>query len=211
MTFRHLDLHLTGLAVQAPDAAPFRHTAHHVAEVFMAFLPRIKLNRSSKIAIGFGPRGDEDIFDSVLGVTSRYIEDFDVARFDALDARGKEEALLEAFTGVLCTLPGADAAREHIEAARVQTLESGFTRRILVKKLSQRSGAHAVCVYRVLGRECGETWYCELADRRPGAGNCGTALTERALTVPARVRPHSPTCRPWSPPCRPRPPCRSDR
>ncbi len=135
----------------------------------MAFLPDIELNRSSKIAIGFGPRGEDEIFDGMLGTTSRYVEDFDFARFEALDAHGKDEALLEALTDVLLSLPGADTVREHIEAARVQTLESGFTHRALVKKLSQRSTTHAVRVHRVLGRACGETWYCEIIDRSNGS------------------------------------------
>jgi len=169
MKLRQLDLSTTCFAVQPPGAAPFRHTAHHVAEVFMAFLPGIELNRSSKIAIGFGPRGEDEIFDGMLGTTSRYIEDFDFARFDALDAHCKDEALLEALTDVLLSLPGADAVREHIEAARVQTLESGFTSRALVKKLSQRSATHAIRVHRVLGRACGETWYCEIIDRSNGS------------------------------------------
>lgn len=168
MKLRHLDLSMTRFAVQPRGAVPFRHTAHHVAEVFMAWLPGIELNRSSKIVIGLGPRGDEEIFDGTLGVTSRYIEDFDFARFEALDARCKDEALLDALTGVLLNLPGSDTARAQIEAARVRTLESGFANRALVKKLSQRSAAHTVCVYRELGRACGESWYCEVTDRNNG-------------------------------------------
>jgi len=193
MKLRKLDLSTTRFAVEPAGSAPLRHTAHHVAEVFMAFLPGIELNRSSKIAIGVGPRGDDEILDGTLGATSRYIEDFDFARFDALDAHCKDEALLEALTDVLLSLPGADTVREHIEAARVQTLESGFTSRALVRKLSQRSAAHAVRVYRVLGRACGETWYCEIIDRSNGSrvevpmGDTPGYLDRRELFASSRL------------------------
>ncbi|WP_295522003.1 hypothetical protein [uncultured Stenotrophomonas sp.] len=168
MKLRHLDLGTTRLAVQPRGAEPFRRTAHHVAKVFMALLPSIELNGSSKVMIGFGPRGDEALFDGALGVTSRCIEDFDFSRFDALDARGKEQALLDVVTSTLLSLPGADTAKGKIEAARVLTLESGFTSRMLVRKLSQRSASHAVRVHRVLGRAVGESWYCEVTDRSNG-------------------------------------------
>ncbi len=80
-------MNLSMLILQESDAAALnesiciRHLGHHITQIFMTLLPKVNINGSSKIVVSLGPRGDEDVFDNVLGVTNIFIEDFDFKLF----------------------------------------------------------------------------------------------------------------------------------
>ncbi|MDA5337293.1 hypothetical protein LRM36_02565 [Stenotrophomonas maltophilia] len=54
-----------------------------MAEIIRELLLGIELNRSSEATISFGPSAAGVIFDGMLGVTRRDVQDFDFARLDA--------------------------------------------------------------------------------------------------------------------------------
>ncbi|SCW74044.1 hypothetical protein SAMN04487970_103766 [Paenibacillus tianmuensis] len=99
-----LTLESTELADIPQNVLPFRHVVYHIKELFMTFLPPIEINNSSKVEISFGPRGDESIFDGVLGVTNIFIEDFNFNNFYKLDKSKQEKEVLKIIVDSLCEL-----------------------------------------------------------------------------------------------------------
>jgi hypothetical protein len=94
-------MNLNLLTLQESDASALRdgvrvrQLSHHVTQIFMTLLPKVELNGSSKIVVSLGPRGDEDVFDNVLGVTNIFVENFDFKQFLSLNRRSQDEKLLE--------------------------------------------------------------------------------------------------------------------
>lgn len=72
-----------------------RHLSHHITQIFMELLPKIDINGSSKIVVSLGPRGDEDLFDNVLGSTNIFVERFDFKNFLSLSRLNQDIELLE--------------------------------------------------------------------------------------------------------------------
>ncbi|WP_218171930.1 hypothetical protein [Pseudomonas yamanorum] len=90
-------MNLNILILQESDEAALnegiriRHLGHHITQIFMTLLPKVNINGSSKIVVSLGPRGDEDLFDNVLGVTNIFIEDFDLKHFLSLDRLSQDK------------------------------------------------------------------------------------------------------------------------
>ncbi|WP_218191614.1 hypothetical protein [Pseudomonas sp. ATCC PTA-122608] len=78
-----------------------RHLGHHITQIFMTLSLKVNINGSSKIVVSLGPRGDEDLFDNVLGVTNIFIEDFDFKHFLSLDRLSQDKKMLETLRSAL--------------------------------------------------------------------------------------------------------------
>lgn len=150
------------------DGIQIRQMSHHITQIFMALLPKAEINGSSKIVVSLGPRGDEDLFDNVLGVTNIFVEDFDFKRFLSLDRFNQNKLLLETLRRALIVIaerkepnPTATAL---INSTAEAVLETHFELDTPIKKLSKTSKdkKHKVNAFRTLNAEIGEGWYCEV-------------------------------------------------
>ena len=144
---------------------PFRYYPHHIKEIFLILFPKnVGINDSSKIAIVFGPRGDEPIFNNVLGVTNYFIEVFNLKKFYELSDSEKEMFFLENIKNSLINIVNNNSKDEEIIKQITSTadrvIESKFSLEIEVKKLSKISidKKYKISVYRVLNKEVGEGW-----------------------------------------------------
>lgn len=170
---------LNMLTLQESDAAPrtvgtrLRQLSHPLTEIFMALLPKIDVNGSSKVTIALGPQGDEEAFDNVLGVTCVFIEDFDFKHFLAQDPATQNNQLLELLRQnliAIATRKGENAqAVDAINATADAVAQAQFQLTLPIKKLSKSSKDRKTRfdIFRRLDSTVGEAWYCEVT--RPGA------------------------------------------
>jgi len=173
--FRDLRLEQTRESITPTKEMPFRWMVYHVKELFMEFLPKIEINDSSVIQIDFGIRGDEPEFDSVLGSTNIFIENFDFDAFYRLDKRTQEHMILEIIVDSLCEISqrkGKDPDKINIikEAANKVT-ESNFNLTKHIKRLSKKcpNKTYSINVYKCINLSCGEAWNCEIENIKSGA------------------------------------------
>ena len=144
-----------------------RHLSHHITQIFMEFLPKIDINGSSKIVVSLGPRGDEDLFDNVLGSTNIFVESFDFKKFLSLNRRSQDIELLEELRRALIAIAtkreSNDAIVEQINQTAEKVLKTNFQLETPVKKLSKTSKnkKHKINIFKVLNAEVGESWYCQ--------------------------------------------------
>lgn len=144
-----------------------RHLSHHITQIFMEFLPKIDINGSSKIVVSLGPRGDEDLFDNVLGSTNIFVESFDFKNFLSLNRRSQDIELLEELRRALIAIAtkreSNDAIVEQINQTAEKVLKTNFQLETPVKKLSKTSKnkKHKINIFKVLNAEVGESWYCQ--------------------------------------------------
>lgn len=144
-----------------------RHLSHHITQIFMEFLPKIDINGSSKIVVSLGPRGDEDLFDNVLGSTNIFVESFDFKKFLSLNRRSQDIELLEelrrALIAIATKIESNDAIVEQINQTAEKVLKTNFQLETPVKKLSKTSKnkKHKINIFKVLNAEVGESWYCQ--------------------------------------------------
>ncbi|NNA94165.1 hypothetical protein HBO33_03230 [Pseudomonas gessardii] len=144
-----------------------RHLSHHITQIFMELLPKIEINGSSKIVVSLGSRGDEDLFDNVLGSTNIFVENFDFKKFLSLNRRSQEIELLEELRRALIAIAtkreSNDATVEQINQTAEKVLNTNFQLETPIKKLSKTSKnkKHKINVFRVLNAEVGESWYCQ--------------------------------------------------
>jgi hypothetical protein len=161
-------------SVKLPEnVKPFRFYAHHVKEIFLALFPNnLNINNSSKIAIEFGSRGDEPIFNNVLGVTNCFIETFDFDNFYKLNDNEKELVLLENIKNALINIIRNNADNENVIEQIIiivnKIIENKFSLEIEVKKLSKISSdkKYKINVFRILNKEIGEGWKIIKIDRK---------------------------------------------
>ncbi|MBN6148974.1 hypothetical protein JR065_01355 [Xanthomonas sp. AmX2] len=169
-------MHLNLLVLQESDAAVLpengriRRSSHHITQMFMALLPKMEINGSSKIVVSLGPRGNEAVFDNVLGVTNVFVEDFDFEHFLSLDRPGQDIRLLEELRGALVAIAqrsGGDGLVKLVESTADSVLNAGFRLLIPIKRLAKRSkdGKRKVTVFKLLNSDVGEAWYCEVASQ----------------------------------------------
>lgn len=144
-----------------------RHLSHHITQIFMELLPKIDINGSSKIVVSLGPRGDEDLFDNVLGSTNIFVESFDFKNFLSLSRLSQNIELLEelrrALIVIATTKESNDVIVELINQTAEKVLNTNFQLESSIKKLSKTSKnkKHKINVFRVLNAEVGESWYCQ--------------------------------------------------
>ncbi|WP_124425489.1 hypothetical protein [Pseudomonas orientalis] len=166
-------MNLNLLTLQESDASALRdgvrvrQLSHHVTQIFMTLLPKVELNGSSKIVVSLGPRGDEDVFDNVLGVTNIFVEHFDFKQFLSLNRCSQDEKLLETLRQSLILIATKkednQAIVDVINSTAEAVLKKNFELETQIKKLSKTSKnkKSKINVYRVLNAAVGEGWYCE--------------------------------------------------
>jgi len=177
-------MHLNLLVLQESDAAVLpegigiRRLSHHITQMFMALLPTVEINGSSKIVVSLGPRGQEDAFDNVLGVTHVFVEDFDFEHFLSLGRPGQDIRLLEALRGALLAIAtsrgGNDVLVKLVDSTADAILNAGLQLLVPIGRLAKRSkdGKRNVTVFKLLNSDVGEAWYCEVTRQ-------GSAKVER--------------------------------
>ncbi|WDU62358.1 hypothetical protein LRS56_27020 [Pseudomonas poae] len=149
------------------DGVRIRQLSHHITQIFMTLLPKVKINGSSKIVVSLGPRADEDLFDNVLGVTNIFIENFDFKQFLSLDRPSQEKKLLEelrlALVAIAIRKESDNAAVEIINSTAEAVLKLQFELETPIKKLSKvsKDKKRKINIYRLLNAQVGEGWYCE--------------------------------------------------
>ncbi|WP_236216616.1 hypothetical protein [Pseudomonas rhodesiae] len=148
------------------DGVRIRQMSHHITQIFMTLLPKIEINGSSKIVISLGPRGAEDLFDNVLGVTNIFVEDFDFKNFISLDRASQDKTLLETLRQSLVEIAtkkeSNKTAIDTINLTADAVLKANFELESQIKKLSKTSKdkKHRINIYKLLNASVGEGWYC---------------------------------------------------
>jgi hypothetical protein len=155
------------------NVLPFNWTIHHVKEIYLKVFPKnIEVNNSSKIAIIYGPQGDEPVFDNVLGVTSYFVEDFNFDAFYKLNDNDRENMILESINNVIIDITKRTTKDKNIineiENAATKVKENKFNMEIEVSKLSKITfdKKYKINIYRVLNKEVGESWKYKKIDRK---------------------------------------------
>lgn len=167
-------MNLNILILQESDEAALnegiriRHLGHHITQIFMTLLPKVNINGSSKIVVSLGPRGDEDLFDNVLGVTNIFIENFDFKHFLSLDRLSQNKKMLEILRSALIDIAtkkgNNETTVEIINSTADGVLDAHFQLETPIKKLAKNSKdkKHRITVFRLLNAEVGESWYCDV-------------------------------------------------
>jgi hypothetical protein len=144
---------------------PFHWAVHHVKEIYLKMFPKnIEVNNSSKIAIEYGPRGNEPIFDNVLGVTSYFVEDFNFDTFYKLNNNDRENMILKNINNVILDITKRTVKDKNIineiENVANKVKENNLNMEIEVSKLSKITfdRKYKINIYRILNKEVGESW-----------------------------------------------------
>ena len=148
----------------------FRPTGHHVCELLLHYIGRdFILDGSSKFSATFGQRPDYDEpFHTVLGVTSYYVEDFDVANHMTRPIEEQQEAILTELVNVMThAARSAGSDPDVISNAAAEVRNRDFSSEISVEKLwkSTKDRKLRVQVYRCLGPWIGEVWEARVCAR----------------------------------------------
>ncbi|MGY2373663.1 hypothetical protein ACW9IB_04080 [Pseudomonas sp. SDO524_S393] len=149
------------------DGIRVRQLSHHITQIFMELLPKIEINGSSKIVVSLGPRGDEDLFDNVLGVTNIFIENFDFDNFLSMNRVNQDKQLLEELRQALIAIATKREKNSTtvniINSTADAVLQSHFELETQIKKLSKSSKdkKRKFSVYRIFNSAVGEGWYCK--------------------------------------------------
>lgn len=148
----------------------FSWTGHHVRELLLHYIGRdYVLGGSSKFSATFGPRPDYDApFRTVLGVTSYYVEDFDVENHMTRPVEEQQEAILTELTHVMMhAARSAGGNPDVISNAADEVRRNGFACEIPIKKLARSTKDHKlrVEVFRRLGPQVGEVWEARICSR----------------------------------------------
>lgn len=160
-----------------PGGVHIRQMAHHITQIFMVLLPKVDINGSSKIVIELGPRGDEDLFDNVLGVTNIFVEDFDFAGLLSLNRTDQDIKLLEELRRSLITIATRHGENKNvveiINSTADAVLHSDFKLTTPIKNLSKTNSSkkQRINVFRLLSAEVGESWHCEVTSQQNNTKN----------------------------------------
>jgi hypothetical protein len=143
----------------------FNWTVHHIQEIYLQLFPKdIKINNSTKIAIVFGPIGNEPVWNDVLGVTSYYIESFDFNNFYGLNKIEQENLILEIVNNALINISEKNGENQDVIQKIIKATNSvkdiKFNMKIDIKKLSKISldKKYRINIYRILNKDVGEGW-----------------------------------------------------
>jgi hypothetical protein len=148
----------------------FHPTGHHVRELLLHYLPRdYVLDGSSKFCLVFGPVPDGELAcETILGVTVRYVEAFDVEQYMTLPIAEQQEIILDALTKAMTGVArSAGSDPGVIQQAADQVRQNLFSAEIPVKKLnrSTRDRRLRIEVFRCLGPQLGEVWEARVFSR----------------------------------------------
>ena len=129
----------------------------------MHFIPRdYVLDGSSKISVIFGKRhGGKPQRYTMLGVTVRHIEDFDIEHYMTLSVLEQQEIILSVLSSTMIEVARSSGADlDVIQRAADAVRECGFATEIEIKKLSRSSKDHKfrIKIFRRLGPDVGEIW-----------------------------------------------------
>ena len=166
MKLRILTIEASKIKDIFPKEIPFRNFAHHIKEQFLFFLPKnVEINKSSKIEIVFGPKGNEPLFDNVLGSTNYFIEEFDFKAFYELSDIEKEYIVLEKIKETLIKLSDKKVEIEILETTK-KLYENKFNLEIEIKKLSKylTNKKRKISIFRILNKDIGEGWKYKIID-----------------------------------------------
>ncbi|OCG00897.1 hypothetical protein A9G12_02980 [Gilliamella sp. wkB112] len=147
--------------------------AYYIKEIYMALLPKININNSSKIEIIFGAKSEDDVeWDNMLGVTSIFVEDFDFKSFYSIPSSAQELTILNYIDIKLQEIVSRTSNQAHtielIKETSKKVVETNFALKILIKKLSKGlfNRKYNINIYRILNREVGEGWLLEVIDKK---------------------------------------------
>ncbi len=167
--------------IMPPDFV-FRWTAHHVREIFTALLPRnFDLDGSSVIQITCGPCTNDSKYESVLGSSEYFIEDFDFGFYAAASSNEREALLLSSVETALIEIAAlAGTSPAAIMATAQAVRDGGFKLELEVIKLRKRlpSSTNTVRVFRCLSSMDGETWRARCFDKNGKL--CGAKVMGKA-------------------------------
>jgi hypothetical protein len=173
MRFSILTVQASREAELPKNTLPFHWVIHHVKEIYLKMFPKnIEVNNSSKIAIEYGPQGDEPVFDNVLGVTSYFVEDFNFDAFYKLNNNDRENMILDSINNVILDIIKRTIQEKNIldeiENVANKVKESKFNMEIEVKKISKITvdKKYKINIFRVLNKEVGEGWKYKKIDRK---------------------------------------------
>lgn len=141
----------------------FHSTGHHVRALLLHFLPpNYTLDGSSKFSVVFGPKPPhEQAYSQALGVSTYYVQNFDVIDYMARPQCEQQESILVEISKALVDVARTvGVAIEPIELAAAAVRGSDFCCDIAVPKLSRWSTDRhfRVNVVRRLGPSLGEAW-----------------------------------------------------
>ena len=154
------------------NAIPFRWLTHHVSEIYLNLLPKINVNNSRKIVLNFGNQGNDVAFNSVLGCTNIFIEDFDFEKFYSSSTGEQELILIDAIKANLVSIyKRTNNNPEDIQsiiAIADKVIEIEFNLEIPIKKLQKvtKDKQKRIEIYRVLNAEVGEAWKCKIINQK---------------------------------------------
>ncbi len=164
MRLRDLVIQESRLAA-TPDGEPFRWTTHHVAEVFLALLPKqFVLDGSVKVQITCGPRGDEPKCQQMLGSTEYFNEGFDFNFYYDQPPCDRQEVILrlieDSFIDIMSYCDPLEGTRFQLRDTVAAVREHDFALSIPSHKLSRSAPGRKVRVnvFRNLSHELGEVW-----------------------------------------------------
>lgn len=172
-------MHLQTLVVSASEFAkvpkdpPLRWFTHHVAEIFMALLPsKFDLDGCGKLRIYCGPRNDEPVYQTMLGVSLFYAEKFDFGSFFALTPRDREAMTLsiiqQSMHEIVATNGGDRARLATIDETTRLVQERGFDLQMDIDRLSRNvpgKKGTSVNVVRCLNGQVGEAWRADVVQK----------------------------------------------
>ncbi|WP_141674146.1 hypothetical protein [Gilliamella sp. wkB112] len=173
MNFNLLTIETSKQASIPVKVLPFRYMAYYIKEIYMALLPKININNSSKIEIIFGAKSEDDVeWDNMLGVTSIFVEDFDFKSFYSIPSSAQELTILNYIDIKLQEIVSRTSNQAHtielIKETSKKVVETNFALKILIKKLSKGlfNRKYNINIYRILNREVGEGWLLEVIDKK---------------------------------------------
>lgn len=158
--------------VPSADGLVFHWTTHHVQEEFLACLARgTSIDGSSQIVIRCGPRGSDERYSQVLGVSIYYAEDFDLGAYASASSQEREATILSTIESALTWIAqqaGTDCA-PIAEAAQL-VRSNNFVLCLEQRRLGRSSSSLGlrVSVYRWLSSKDGEDWRAVVARRKDG-------------------------------------------
>lgn len=134
----------------------------------MALLTPVEVNNSSKVVLSFGPKGDEVIWNGILGVSNVFIENFNFIKFYSSNLQNQQNVILEIIVNSLVKLSNNNNVVSNIinETAK-KVAEAEFNVKIKIKKLSKitPNKLYEINVYRCVNSIDGECWVCEMENK----------------------------------------------
>jgi hypothetical protein len=152
------------------SSLPFRLTAHHVKEIFIALLPsKYTLDGSSLFQITCGSSEGKPIYNRLpsFGCSEYFVEDFDFDSYYKYSQSEQEEIILDMIESVLLQIAEENNSDVEVIKKNVRDVkDSNFYIKIKIQKLCKRhpTSKMRVNINRILSKEDGESWSLEVYD-----------------------------------------------